>query len=172
MKKDEKYKISNKYKISVAYSAIKQRCYNPKCKAYKNYGARGIKMCQEWFDNPILFYEWAMKNGYCKGLEIDRINNDGDYEPNNCRWVSHIENNNNRRGCKYIEFNSQIHTISQWADILGFNKSVLYSRLFEGWSIEKALTTPINRNMSRVNNKKICNTILKKYGGEYESNND
>lgn len=79
---------------------MKQRCYNPKNKSYKYYGARGIKIHKDWLNNPKAFVDWAIINGYNKGLEIDRINNNGDYEPNNCRFVTHLINMNNTRKSK------------------------------------------------------------------------
>lgn len=79
---------------------IKCRCYNKNFKQYKDYGGRGIKMCDEWLYNFDSFYYWSLKNGYKKDLQIDRINNDGDYEPNNCRWVTPRENANNRKRSK------------------------------------------------------------------------
>ena len=74
------------------YLSMKYRCYNTVCRAYKNYGGRGIIVCKEWMNNFAKFYNWAMNNGYKDDLTIDRINNDGNYEPNNCRWITKSEN--------------------------------------------------------------------------------
>lgn len=95
-------------KIYNIWSSMKQRCYNPKSKHYKNYGARGIKICDEWKNNFSSFYDWAINNGYIENAEhksctIDRINNDGDYEPNNCRWADmKTQCNNRRKRKKYV----------------------------------------------------------------------
>jgi len=86
---------------------MKARCYYPKRNCYEHYGGRGIKVCEEWKNSFIPFYEWSMENGYKDHLEIDREEVDGNYEPNNCRWVTRVENLRNKRkkeGCssKYI----------------------------------------------------------------------
>lgn len=124
------------------HAAIKARCYNKKCPAYKNYGGRGIKMCEEWLNSVEAFYNWGIANGWEKGLEIDRINNDGNYEPENCRWATIETQCNNRRSNKFIEFNGLRLTLTQWSKKLGMNRHGIRGRLKSGWSIEKALTTP------------------------------
>ena len=87
------HRLSKKYsKLYNVWSGIKRRCYNQNQKSFKNYGARGIKMCNIWRNDFSSFYEWALNNGYKEGLEIDRIDNNGNYEPNNCRWVTKQEN--------------------------------------------------------------------------------
>ena len=87
-KKDRLYRI---------WAGMKTRCYNPKNKDYKNYGGRGIKICSDWLLNSTSFFDWAMMNGYSENLTIDRINNDGDYEPSNCRWATPKEKRLNQR---------------------------------------------------------------------------
>jgi len=88
------------YPIHDVWTMMKQRCYNKKCKRYKDWGGRGIAVCKEWKDNFIAFYNWAISNGYNERLQIDRINNDGDYEPSNCRFTTAKINANNRRNTK------------------------------------------------------------------------
>lgn len=110
-----------------AWKAMKQRCQNPRCKAYHNYGARGIKVCEKWKQfEPFL--AWALNNGYEKGLDLDRKDNDGDYEPSNCRWISRRDNINNRRNTIMIEVEGETLPDTVWAEKTGIERSVL-----KGW---------------------------------------
>lgn len=88
--------MSNR-RLSSIYQGMKQRCYNTKRPNYKYYGGRGIVICDEWLNSPQAFYNWAMANGYQENLTIDRINTDGNYEPQNCRWASFKEQAANKR---------------------------------------------------------------------------
>lgn len=96
-------------------------------------------MCDEWKDDFMSFYNWAVNNGYKEGLQIDRIDNDGNYEPSNCRYVTAKENCNNRRNNRYVTINNTTHTLIEWCEILGFNYSTIKSRLRRGWDIKKSL---------------------------------
>ena len=129
------------YKIRIQ---IIDRCYNPKNKRYKDYGGRGITVCDEWRNDYTSFKQWAIESGYQDGLTIDREDNNGNYEPNNCRWVSNKVQSNNMRRNRLIEFNGKTQTVSQWADEVGLKYDTLYGRLFTShWSVERALSTPI-----------------------------
>ena len=107
---------------------MKSRCYT-NSSANKYYCLKGIKVCKEWKNDFISFYEWAMKNGYQNNLTIDRINNEGNYEPNNCRWVTYKEQANNRTNNYLLTYNGETHTIAEWADIMHINYWTLRSRI-------------------------------------------
>lgn len=127
------------------FNQMKQRCYNPKNKRYKNYGGRGIKICDEWLNNPNLFFEWALANGYNYTLTIDRIDCNKGYEPNNCRWVTQKFQQNNRTNNRIITYKGKSQTLSQWCEELGIPYSKMKHRVNEmHWSIEKAFETKNN----------------------------
>lgn len=135
------------------WSLMKERCYNSKRKEYPNYGGRGICVCPEWHDSKS-FIDWATKNGYSENLTLDRIDNDGDYCPGNCRWVNRKEQMNNRRNNHYIFYNGKKQTITQVAENNGLTYAQLHKRLKLGWSIEKAISEPISLKHSHKGVKK------------------
>lgn len=107
-----------------AWKSMKQRCQNPKCKAYRNYGARGVKVCEEWQQfEPFL--AWALANGYENGLDLDRRNNDGNYEPSNCRWIPRRQNINNRRNTITINVDGEELPDTVWAEKIGVDRALL-----------------------------------------------
>lgn len=118
------------------------RCYNEESSSFKDYGGRGIKVCQRWHD--IKNFVADLPDGYRKGLEIDRIDNDGDYEPGNVRWSTRAENCDNRRSGRPITHNGKTQSCTKWAEETGIQRSIIQSRLDNfGWGIEEALTTPV-----------------------------
>lgn len=123
------------------WCTMKARCNRETSAKYSRYGGRGIRLCQEWlrFEN---FYSWAMANGYEKNLSIDRIDNDGDYCPENCRWATAQQQANNTSKTKRITAFGQTRTLEEWAKETGINKKLIYKRLRMGWSEESALTIP------------------------------
>lgn len=135
-----------KTRLYIIWQGIKRRCTNLNSNNYKNYGLKGISICEEWKENYLAFKHWAKKNGYSDSLTIDRIDSKGNYEPRNCRWVSQKVQQNNRSNNRYIIYNGQCHTLSEWSDITGISKSVIDSRLNKlHWSEEKTLSTPLRR---------------------------
>lgn len=117
-------------KIYKTWQCMKSRCYDKNDKYhYKDYGGRGISICNEWLSDFMNFYNWAITNGYKDGLTIDRIDVNGNYEPNNCRWATKEEQANNRRKTQFITYNNETHTINEWCKILNLKKYVLRQRL-------------------------------------------
>lgn len=126
------------------------RCYYPTTNGYQRYGGRGIKMCDEWINEPESFYTWSINNGYKKGLTIDRIDVNGNYEPSNCRWVTKEAQDNNRRNNRKITFNEQTKTLSQWAREYNISIKTLSDRLKSGLSIEEALNKPVIKSGGKL----------------------
>jgi hypothetical protein len=113
---------------------MKGRCYRKTDEHFKYYGARGIKMCDQWKEDFNSFREWSLSNGYKAGLTIDRINNNGDYEPSNCRWVSMKDQCNNRRSNILVTINGVTHNIQEWSEISGVKYHTVYRRFKCGWT--------------------------------------
>lgn len=139
-------------RLYITWNNIKNRCYRTSRKDYKNYGGRGITVCEEWRNSFQAFYEWAMANGYREDLTIDRINVNGNYEPSNCRWVDLKTQANNTRRNHYITYKGETHTIAEWSDITGISIAALVHRIERGWSVEEMLTVgDANRTMVTYN---------------------
>ena len=125
------------------WSLMRKRCSNAKCKEYADYGGRGISVCKEWQSSFESFQEWALSSGYKDGLTIDRIDNDGNYEPSNCRWVTMKKQCNNRRSNHYCEYKGEQYTIAELSEISGVSYEKLKQRIIKlKWPIEKAVKTP------------------------------
>jgi hypothetical protein len=125
------------------WQGIHKRCENANASNYYLYGARGITVCKEW-SNYVEFAKWAKENGYNDNLSIERINVNGNYCPENCKWATRKEQANNTRANHYLTYQNQTHTISEWADITGIKYGTLNSRIQRGWDIDRAINTPIN----------------------------
>lgn len=145
-----KYDKSYKRLVQI-WRAVNHRCYNPKDTAYKWYGGKGIKVCDEWhnFDS---FKDWAIANGYSDKLTIDRIDSNKDYCPENCQWATWEEQANNTSSNKMITYNGKTQSLSMWAKELNLDYHRTKARLnYCNWSIEEAFNEP---KYSQVNNKK------------------
>ena len=130
-------------RLAGIWYGMRKRCGDPNS---KEYGGRGIKICDEWLNSFQAFYEWAMENGYSNDLTIDRIDVNGNYEPSNCRWTTSKVQNNNRSNNRFMTFNGETHTMAEWADITGIKYQVLASRILNhGWTVERALTQKVRK---------------------------
>lgn len=129
-------------KICKVWRQMHDRCENVKNRAFQNYGGRGIKVCTEWsgkngFEN---FRLWAISHGYKEGLTIDRIDVNGDYCPENCRWATVKQQNNNQRDNHKLTYDNQTHTIAEWSDITGISQSLILARINKlNYSVGEAL---------------------------------
>ena len=125
------------------WANMRTRCNNRNFPKYADYGGRGISVCEAWKSfGP--FKEWAMSSGYRDDLTLDRIDNDGNYCPENCRWTTQKKQCNNKRNNHTLSYNGETLTISEWAQRLNMNYFSLHDRITKlGWSAEKALTTPV-----------------------------
>ena len=127
------------------WAGMKTRCFNSDDDAFHRYGGRGITVCDEWRYSFESFRDWALQNGYDDALSIDRINNDGSYCPENCRWVDQQTQAKNR-SCSLI---FQGEHLSVWAERKNMKPHTLARRLETGWSWEKALNTPVAKPRGR-----------------------
>jgi hypothetical protein len=133
-------------KLYEVWAGIKYRCNNPNMKYYDRYGGRGISVCAEWEEYSV-FREWALSHGYKEGLSINRIDNDGNYCPENCEWTSAKEQANNRSNNRNVTFNGETHSIAEWARISGIADHILRVRIRKyKWDVEKAFTTPVKNS--------------------------
>jgi hypothetical protein len=126
------------------WSLMLSRCRNKNRKDYKNYGGRGISVCFEWYEYKR-FKDWAILNGYEKKLTIERIDNNGNYCPGNCKFATMKEQANNRRNNKLLNHNGITLTIAQWSERLGFKSYIIDNRIRRGWTTERALSMPVRR---------------------------
>lgn len=118
--------------------AMRQRCMNPGDRNFKRYGGRGIRVCPQWNEYKA-FHEWAMANGYKVGLTIERINNDGNYCPDNCTWIPQSRQPRNSNGVQFLVYDGQSRTYGEWGKIYGIDRTTLKDRIKRGWNIQSAL---------------------------------
>jgi hypothetical protein len=129
------------YKI---WNGMVDRCRRKKNKSYKNYGGRGISVCEEWRNDFMAFYKWSINNGYSDNLTIERNDVNGNYDPRNCKWITHAEQALNRRDSHLVTYNGITKTIAEWARDLQINYNTLLNRINTyQWSIVKAFTEPV-----------------------------
>lgn len=123
------------------WNSMIQRCTNVQNPAYARYGGRGIAVCERWMQSFEVFY--SDMGDRPKGMTLDRVDTDGDYEPGNCRWATAKEQARNTRSNRMLSFRGESKCLQEWSDAIGIDKSSLRERLDAGWSVERALTEPI-----------------------------
>jgi hypothetical protein len=128
----------NHHRLVGVWHGMVMRCTNPNWINYKDYGGRGIKVCERW--RKLANFVEDMGPSFIEGLWLDRKENDGDYCPENCRWETKVNQQNNRRSNRFLTHNGETMTVAQWERKLGVKKCILVSRLHRGWSVEKTLT--------------------------------
>ena len=144
-KGDVTYHGKSSTRLYDIWRGMKERCYRPKHLRFGKYGGRGISICDEWRNSFEVFEKWAINNGYNESLTIERIDVNGNYEPNNCRWATNKEQQNNKQNNRRITWNDETKTLAEWSEIVGIKKTTLKERLNAGWDVEAALTTPVKR---------------------------
>lgn len=126
-------------KLYGVWKSMKARCYNKNQTEYNRYGGRGITVCDEWREDYSAFREWSFSNGYKEGLTIDRIDNDGNYCPNNCRWITQTEQCRNKSTNVFLEYNGTVYILKDLADMVGVDRKKLKRRIDKGMTIEEAI---------------------------------
>ena len=142
-----KHNLSDKHPLYLTWKNMKNRCNNPNASEYSNYGERGISVCETWAANFLNFYNWAITNGWSKGLSIDRIDTNGNYCPDNCRWATAKVQLNNTTKNHYIVYNGNKYTLSTLAEHLNIPYNILRYRISNcKWDIEKLIKYYNDRN--------------------------
>ena len=136
---------ARKERLYNIWVGMRQRCRDKNAHGYENYGGRGITICPEW-DDYAVFREWAMSAGYQDDLTIDRIDVDGNYCPENCRWATAEEQANNMTKNRMITYRGETMSMSRWAERLGISYGTMNHRIQRGWSMERIESTPERRN--------------------------
>lgn len=124
------------------WGSMHERCERVNHTHYKDYGGRGISVCDEWSEY-VPFMKWSLVNGYQDNLTLDRKDTDGNYCPENCQWVTMKQQQNNKRNNRRLLWNGETHTVSEWSEITGIKPTTIIARLNAGWSTEESLTTPV-----------------------------
>lgn len=131
--------------LYIVWASMNQRCYDKNRDGYKDYGGRGITVCDQWRNDFPAFRDWALSHGYKPGLQVDREKNHLGYTPENCRFVTPKVNANNRRNSRFFTWENEAKTLPQWADdprcVVTY--AILRNRIRRGWPFQKSMTTPV-----------------------------
>lgn len=141
----------SKSKLYSVWGSMKDRCYSKNCKQYKDYGGRGITICDEWRSDFFTFYKWAVNNGYKEGLTIERKDVNGNYCPENCCWITKEEQAKNKTNCHFITYNGETRTLSEWSRELHIDRGTVRKHekiLGNGEeAIEKVLNSKVHKRL-------------------------
>jgi hypothetical protein len=154
----------SKHPLYEVWCGMKARCYQENHVAFGRYGGKGVRVCKEWlsFEN---FYKWSISNGYSKGLTIDRIDSDGDYEPNNCRWTTYLQQGRNTSRNHLVTVNGISKPLSVWSEENGIKYGTILSRIRKGWDERDAVTVPPLRNKNRKASEQYMTEFTRSYSG-------
>lgn len=147
-----RYKENGEYtRLGRIHHNMKTRCTNPNYDKYQYYGGKGISVCDEWMKSYDAFEEWALSHGYNDTLTLERVDTNGNYCPDNCRWASIKEQANNRSTNHFLTYNGKTQTIQQWAEETGMSRTCLEQRVSAGWPVDRIFTEPHhNTNCQRL----------------------
>lgn len=126
-----------------------RRCTDERNSRYERYGGRGIKVCDEWLNDFQSFKTWALENGHEEGLTLDREDNDGNYEPSNCRWATAKQQANNTCYNRIVKYKGITGTLTEICELFNKDYGLVNGRIQKGWSVAKSLNTPLNGYTSR-----------------------
>ena len=141
-------------KLFGVWWSMKNRCNNPKNPAYKNYGERGITVCEDWNNSSSNFFDWAKVNGYEEGLSIERIDVNGNYCPENCKWIPLVDQAKNRRFNYQITYNGKTQDLQDWCNELHLPYKLIHNRIFKlHWDFERAITEDVHTEKQNITRK-------------------
>jgi hypothetical protein len=141
-----KFRHPLKIKMKNMWRNMLHRCYDPDNKRYQDYGGRGIRVCNQWLNDRYSFYRWCVANGIQPNLQIDRKDNDGPYSPENCKFSTRLEQANNTRKNRRLQWRGESLTLAQWARKLGVRQQALSHRVERGWTVERIFQQPYRRS--------------------------
>ncbi len=156
------------------YHGMKKRCLNANSKRYKDYGGRGITICEEWLKGFDYFADWAYSHGYEQGLTIERKNVNGDYCPENCEWITRADQAYNKRESIIVTYHGESKDLMLWCKELGLKYDTIHHRITHGWSADRAFETPTDTvsfaKICRENeiNPRTAHDRIRKLGWDYE----
>lgn len=138
----------NRERLYHVWSSMKDRCYNQNCSKYKNYGARGISVCEEWRNSYDVFKAWALSTGYDENAgygecTLERKDVHGNYCPENCCWITQAEQANNKVNTVKVELNGSLYTLTELSKLCNVPRKIISSRYFSDWSIDEILNVPV-----------------------------